>query len=211
LGLAAYNGQREIVADALKKGIDWDAEGPYLLSSAIFGRNWDIARDILRSGMPITDSTYSHIYYYADHSLLDELPPRPDILVPLLEETLQAKLVEAIIEGDLNQVRTLFKKDWVDLESKHLGDKLSRRLIHYAARDCRYEILKFLLEANAKVNELTGDNHSALTLVTQCSETSKKNRKKCFRLIRAHGGEMTPSANGWFEEWLFSQGVWNSR
>ncbi len=208
LGLAAYEGKADKIKLALEKGVDWASEGPYLLSSAMFGHQWDIARNILKGGMPISDSTYKEIYYWGDHSLLNELPPRPDLIDPLIAETKRNAFIRAIIEGDLAETKKLFQPEWVNTESSVLGDRVSRRPIHFAAQICQLEILRFLLENGANVNALTGENQSALTLVSRCPSVENKQRRECFKLLRSYGGELIPQVDGWYENWRLSRGGW---
>jgi hypothetical protein len=209
LGLSAYEGRREDVRKALDDGIDWKAEGPYLLTSAIFGQQWEIARDILKSGMPISDSTYKEIYYWGDRTLLDELQARPDIIGPLEEESARTSFDHAVIEGDLETVRRLSKSEWLTQETQR-SNQTKMLPIHYAASSCQFEVLQFLLNAGSEVNVVNGLGQSPLTLVTRWPGSDKELRKKCFHLLRSHGGEMIPPVNGWWKRWLLARGGWQS-
>lgn len=206
LGLAAYEGRRDEVAKALKDGVDWSVEANYLFSSAIFGQQWEIARDILRGGMPTTDSVYKEIFYWADHSLLDELPSRPDILEPLKAESQSIAFINAVIEGDLESAKKNHRPEWSNIECDILGHRVSRRPLHYAAMRCDLGLMKFLLQSGAEVNALTGEYQSALTLVTYCGYAERDVRRKCFELLRSYGGEMIPPIEGWFTNWRLSRG-----
>lgn len=210
LGLAAFDGKRDEVKRALERGVDWSEEGEYLLSSAIFGLQWEIARDILRAGMPVSDSTYKEIYYWADHSLLEELPPHPELLSQLKVESQQWKFFSALVDGNFEEVKALFRHEWINIESEILGDRVPMSPLHYAARSCHAEMIEFLLDAGAEVNALTGNGESALTLVARWPGSDKSLRKKCFRLLRDRGGELIPPVRGWFENWRLSRGGWKS-
>lgn len=210
LGLAAFNGQREIVKAALAAGVDWAAEADYLLISALFGQQWEIARDILKSDMPISDGTYKQIFYWGDQSLLNELPPRPDIVEALKASEEELNLNHAAIQGDLETVRRLFRKEWLEKESTLLADRVPRRLLHYAARICQLELLQFLLDAGADVNALTGDGQTALTLISRCSSADNPLRRQCYQLVHKKGGKMIPPAQGWLEKWRLARGGWRS-
>ncbi len=210
LGLAAYQGKADEIKRALEKGVDWATEGEFLLSSAIFGHQWQIAREILRAGMPISDSTYKMIYYWADHSLLDELPSRPDILEPLQLDGQKTDFFKAVIDENLETARILFRAEWVNAESDILADRVSRNPLHYAARRCHFELIRFLLMSGADVNALTGDGQSALTLVSRCATVDRRTRRLCFKLVRSFGGEMVPPVKSWFEKWRLSRGNWSS-
>lgn len=206
LGLAAYQGKRDEIKKALEQGIDWTEQGPYLLSAAIFGQQWDIARDVLRAGMPISDATYLEIYNWGDHSLLEELPPRPDILSPLIENAQRHSFFRAIIEGDLAETKRLFHQQWINAESNILADHITRRPLHYAARSCHRDLIEYLLKNGSEVNALTGDGQSALALISRCPSVENNVRRECFKLVRSHGGEMIPAVKGWFKNWCLARG-----
>lgn len=208
LGNAAYEGKRDIVKSALEAGVDWSIEKDYLLSSAIFGLQWDIARDILRAGMPVTEKTYSEIFYYADHSLLDELPKDPAVMDKLTSGVRKHSFFSALVDGDLNKVTELFRHDWINEEMAILGGGVKMRPIHYAARSCHWDCLEFLLQKGADVNTLTSDGQSALTLVTKCPVDDKNLRRDCYQLIADHGGKMVPPVKSWFDRWCYSRGTW---
>ncbi len=55
LGLAAFEGRVDVIKAAIENGIHWDSEVAYLLEAAIHGNQIEIARLLLRSGMPVHD------------------------------------------------------------------------------------------------------------------------------------------------------------
>lgn len=210
LGLAAYNGERHKIQEALKTGINWKDEAEYLLSSAIFGQQWDIARDILKGGMPISDSVYKEIYHWADPSLLEALPPRPDILEELQLQSQKYDFFNAIIDGHVEDAKKLFLPEWIHATTDILADRVSRQPLHLAARGCHFELIQFFLKNGAQANSLSSDGQSALYLISRCPSAEKHLRRQCFQLLKSHGGEMIPPANGWLENWRLSRGGWRS-
>ena len=212
LGLAAYEGKIETIQNALNKGINWDLEKDYLFISALFGNQLEIARLLIKSGLPITDSLYREIFNWGDKSLFDLLPPNPDIIKELEFKEQMFSFFSSLVEGDLQRVKDSFHPDFLEHKASNLyADRLKIRPIHIASQKCNFEIIEFLLEKGANPNSLTEDGKSALFLVTRCPGASKKKRKACFKLISKNGGVLVPDEKSWFKRWCLSKGVWNSK
>ncbi len=67
-----------------------------------------------------------------------------------MEVDFKFELERAVKSGDLNEVRRLFEPS--DLECNEYGG--SNHLLHYAAKWSTLEVVKFLVESGADVNQL---------------------------------------------------------
>lgn len=209
LGLLIYKGKRDLVKKELSNDNLWKEDAKDLFTSALFGHQWEIARDLLKAGMPISDSTYKEIYYWGDQSLLNELPPRPEIINALKQQSGHSAFLHAIVDGDLGSVKKLFTSEWVNLIwTDILGERVKKAPLHYAARGCHFEIIGFLINNGAEVNALTENGKSPLTLVAECPKGDKINRRKCFRILKKNGAVLIPEVKSWFKRWRFSRGAW---
>ncbi len=114
----------------------------------------------------------------------------------------------AITAEDLEAVKTNLIVDKINEESAVLGDRVRMRPIHYAARKCNLEIIRFLVKEGAKINLLTQEGKSVLRLISESSSVEKKERRECYRYVESLGGKLVPPVDGWFTKWSLRRGLW---
>ncbi len=209
LGLAAFDGRTEVIKAAIENGIHWDSEAAHLLVAAIHGNQMEIARLLLRSGMPVRDFFYPLIFNWSpDQTLLNELPERPELMLPLERGRKLYRFLLSITAEDLPEVKKNLIKDKINEESGVLGGQVKMRPIHYAARKCNLEIISFLVEEGAKINTLNEEGKSVLRLIAECPSVEKEERRECYRYIENLGGQLVPPVHGWFTKWSLRRGMW---
>jgi len=85
LGAAAFDGKVDEVRDAIRAGVNWSEEGQQPLIAALYGEHFELARELLRAGSPVDESTYRLLFHHA-RELLSELPPNPELLSEVVKD-----------------------------------------------------------------------------------------------------------------------------
>ena len=210
LGLAAYEGDLEQIKNGVGSRFNWEEEGHIIFSSAIMGKQWDVCRFLIKSGLPIRDSIYREIYYKGNHDLLNLLPDNPEVMAQLHDASNRSNFFQAIIDGDYEKVKACFKEDYKERIYDYGHFYKEHRPLHLAARYCHLEIIEFLLSKKVEVNTLTQDGKSPLFLASQCPSISDQRRKKCIQALKSNGAVFVPEIKGFLNRFFINRGGWNS-
>jgi ankyrin repeat protein len=100
------------------------------------------------------------------------------------------KLLQSAGRGDLPFVRDFIEQGGSPNICNHLG----YTPLMSACASYRVEVVSFLLQAGADVNQLANDKESALHAAVRSSPSLPEQQRECVRLLLEHGAEVDPAS-----------------
>lgn len=210
LGAAAFDGDLLKVQAAIAAGIDWRIEENYPLEAAIYCENALVVKALLDAGAPVSERTYKAFYYYGTKEMLALLPPRPDLIAPLEEESRWSEFNHAIIHEDFSKVKTLVMPARINEVSDLIRSEGTMAPLHYAARAGNLPIIKFLLAQKASINAVNGQGKTALRLIAECPSITDEQRREAYRFLEGKGAILRPEITSWWRIFWLRRGTWLS-
>lgn len=210
LGIHAYLGYDEYVQKAITAGIDWSVESTTPIFSALDGKEYNIAKQLLTAGSPVDSEVFSRSLgspvfdeLFANHALSSyDSEALSSIMIRVCKAAHYDQSYYKYISWALEQGADIDTVDFLYGFPGWTG-------LHHASRYCDEALISFLLQNGADINRQTDEAATPILLCMSSpqSKVTRKQRRGCVRLLASRGATLSADLS-WFDRFMAQLGFY---